>query len=63
MYPVFAVPCVSHTVTVEFFYSYQASSQLLMKAGITHSCINVNGDCYLASARNRLVHRLPDRVP
>ena len=63
MYPVFAVPCVSHTVTVEFFYAYQASSQLLMKAGITHSCINVNGDCYLASARNRLVHKFLTEFP
>lgn len=57
MFPVFAVPCVSHSVTVEFFHSYMASSQHLTKCGITHACINVNGDCYLASARNRLVHK------
>lgn len=63
MHPVFAIPCVSHTVSVEFFYSYQASSQLLMKAGITHGCINVNGDCYLASARNRLVHKFLTEFP
>lgn len=63
MHPVFAVPCVSHSVTVEFFHSYIASSQLLMKAGITHTCINVNGDCYLASARNRLVHKFLSEFP
>ena len=61
--PVFAIPCVSHTLSVEFFYSYQASSQLLQRAGITHGCINVNGDCYLASARNRLVHKFLTEFP
>lgn len=63
MFPVFAVPCVSHSVTVEFFHSYLASMQLLMKAGIQHACINVNGDCYLASARNRLVHKFLIEFP
>lgn len=63
MHPVFAVPSVSHSVTVEFFHSYLASSQILMKAGITHELINVNGDCYLASARNRLVHKFLTEFP
>lgn len=63
MQPVFAIPSVSHSVTVEFFHSYLASSQILTKAGITHGCINVNGDCYLASARNRLVHKFFTEFP
>lgn len=63
MQPVFAIPCVSHSVTVEFFHSFMASSQLLAKAGILHNVINVNGDCYLASARNRLVHKFLTEFP
>lgn len=63
MHPVFAVPCVSHTVSTEFFYSFFASSHLLAKAGIVHNVINVNGDCYLASARNRLVHKFFTEFP
>jgi hypothetical protein len=56
MYPVFAVPSASHSICVEFFRSYIASSQILQRAGITHTCVQVNGDYYLSHARNRLVH-------
>lgn len=57
MYPVFAVPSLAHAVCMEFFGSYIATSQLLQAQGVTHTFIPVNGDAYLAHARNRLVHR------
>jgi len=63
MQPVFAIPCVSHSVSVEFLYSFFASSNLLTAAGVTHNLININGDCYLASARNRLVHKFLSEFP
>lgn len=63
MKPVFAIPSVSHSVCVEFFYSFIATTQYLMKAGVEFGCINVNGDCYLASARNRLVHKFLTEFP
>lgn len=59
----FAVPCVSFTVCVEFLHSYLATTQLLLQAGIQHGLVNINGDCYLGSARNRLVHKALTEFP
>lgn len=56
-HPLFAVPTLSHSVTLEFFRSYCQTSALLKTAGITHSIITLAGDCYLAKARNRLAYR------
>lgn len=63
MFVVFATPCLTHQVSLEFFRSYLATSALLSEKGVGHACIQVAGDCYLAKARNRLVHLFLTNFP
>lgn len=63
VFPVFATPSLSHSVSLEYFRSFMETSQLLQQAGITHTSIQVGGDCYLAHARNRLVHTFLNDFP
>ena len=63
MFPVFATPCLTHQVTLEFFLSYLRTSQVLSQNGIPHACIQVGGDCFVAKARNKLVHQFLTDFP
>lgn len=63
MFVVFATPSLTHQVSLEFFRSYLATSALLSEKGVAHACIQVGGDCYLAKARNRLVHLFLTNFP
>lgn len=60
---VFATPCLSGTLSLEFFHSYLDTSALLTREGIPHACIQVTGDAYLAKARNRLVYKFLTDFP
>lgn len=63
MFPVFATPCLTSSVSLEFFMSYMGTSLALTQRGIPHAITTVVGDCYLSKARNRLVHQFLHNFP
>jgi hypothetical protein len=63
VYVAFATPCLSHHVTLEYFNSYMATSYMLSRANIVHTSIQVGGNCFVAMARNLLVHKFLVETP
>lgn len=56
----FAVPSLSHTVTLDFLRSWTATTGLLKDAGIAHGIVDRGGDCFVAKVRNKLAQQFLD---
>jgi hypothetical protein len=57
MFVVFATPCLSSKIELDYFYSYLFSSELLRKAGIDHTIVCQGGIAFIDHARNILCHK------
>lgn len=54
MHTVFATPCLSHTVSIEYLLSALRTEKLLLDNGIGHEWTNRTGDPFIAKARSSI---------
>lgn len=60
---VFATPCFSQSVSLEYVRSIIETDYLLWQNGITTAMLQRPGDCFVARARNRLVNDFLTQFP